>query len=147
MVTRSRGRCGCASVIASRKLHSSSRLVHSNRLGFQEWACARALVHVSRTGGIKSLRRLSFLTSPTQGRQLSRGRKAGTIMTQGGSACFEQQAEAPMGCWHGQHNLDGSNRDSLNRAASPVVWQIVAVPTQSYSVTLVILGTPRSVVS
>ena len=36
------------------------------------------------------------------------GRKAGTITTQGGSACFKQQAEAPTGCWHEQRNLDGS---------------------------------------
>ena len=78
---------------------------------------------------------------------VSRGRKAGTITTQGGSACFEQQAEAPTGCWHEQRNLDGSNRDSLNRAVSPVVRQIVAVPTRCYSVTLVMLGAPRSVVS
>ena len=34
-----------------------------------------------------------------------------------------------------------------NRAVSPVVRQIVAVPTRCYLVTLVMLGAPRSVIS
>ena len=76
------------------------------------------------------------------------GRKVGTIMTQGKSACSRQQVETPTGCSQYWHNLDGSIRDLLNRAASPVVRQIVAVlSSRSYSATLTMQGAPRSVIS